>query len=120
VDDLPVGYDLGSGDFALKPSLYSGYKLTVGSDATYTVLAQVTRDGEPLSLISGKFYSLDHPEDEPVQGFTNRSGRLAATGLRPGRYRLELATDPVFTTEIVIPKGDDNLVKLGDIRIVGP
>jgi outer membrane usher protein len=120
VDDLPVGYDLGSGDFALKPSLYSGYKLTVGSDATYTVLAQVTRDGEPLSLISGKFYSLDHPEDEPVPGFTNRSGRLAATGLRPGRYRLELATDPVFTTEIVIPKGDDNLVKLGDIRIVGP
>jgi outer membrane usher protein len=119
VDKLPIGYDLGSGDFALRPQLYSGYKLTVGSDATYTVLAHVSRDGEPLALIGGKFQSLDRPSDPPVPAFTNRNGRLAATGLKPGRYRLELSTDPAFTTEVTIKKSDSNLINLGDIRIDG-
>lgn len=117
VKDLPLGYDLGPGDFVLKPPLYSGYKLTVGSDATYTVLANVTRDGAPVPLIAGQLQSLDRPHEAPIPAFTNRTGRLAATGLRPGRYRLELATDPAFTTEIDIKADASNLVNLGDIRI---
>jgi outer membrane usher protein len=117
VKDLPLGYDLGPGDFVLKPPLYSGYKLTVGSDATYTDLANITRDGAPVSLIAGKLYSLDRPNNAPIPAFTNRTGRLAATGLRPGRYRLELATDPVFTTEVDIKPDATNLINLGDIRI---
>jgi outer membrane usher protein len=117
VKDLPLGYDLGPGDFVLKPPLYSGYKLTVGSDATYTVLAHVTRDGEPVSLIAGQLQSLDRPDEAPVPAFTNRTGRLAATGLRPGRYRLELSTDPAFTTEVDIKADGSNLINLGDIRI---
>jgi outer membrane usher protein len=119
VDKLPIGYDLGSGDFTLKPQLYSGYHLIVGSDAVYTVLAKVTRHGEPLSLVAGKFYSLDHPSDPPVPAFTNRNGRLAATGLKPGRYKLELETDPVFETQVAVQKSDSNLINLGDIRIGG-
>jgi outer membrane usher protein len=119
VDDLPIGYDLGSGDFSLKPPLYSGYHLVVGSDATYTILANVVRGGEPLALIGGSLHSLDRPGEEPVPAFTNRNGRLAASGLRPGRYRLELLTDPPFETEVVIPEGS-SLVNLGDIRISEP
>lgn len=117
VKNLPLGYDLGPGDFVLKPPLYSGYKLTVGSDATYTVLAHVTRDGAPVPLIAGQLHSLDRPDESPIPAFTNRTGRLAATGLRPGRYRLELSTDPVFTIEVDIKPDATNLINLGDIRI---
>ena len=117
VKDLPPGYDLGAGGFTIKPPLYGGYHFVVGSDATITMLAMVEQDGKPVALIGGKLQSLDHPNDPPVPAFTNRAGRLAASGLRPGRYRLELFTDPVFTTEAVIPDKGTNLVDLGEIRI---
>jgi outer membrane usher protein len=117
VKDLPPGYDLGAGDFPVKPPLYSGYHLVVGSDATITMLATVVHDGQPVALVGGQLQSLDHPADPPVPAFTNRTGRLAASGLRPGRYKLELFTDPKFVTEVTIPDKESRLVNLGEIRI---
>jgi outer membrane usher protein len=75
------------------------------------------RDGAPVPLIAGQLRSLDRPDEPPIPAFTNRTGRLAATGLRPGRYRLELSTDPAFTTEVDIKPDATNLINLGDIRI---
>lgn len=117
VKNLPPGYDLGSGDFPVKPPLYSGYHLVVGSDATITVLATIQQDGKPVALVGGSLQSLDRPNDPPVPAFTNRAGRLAASGLRPGRYRLDLFTDPKFTVVVVIPDAKSSLVNLGEIRI---
>ena len=122
VKDLPEGYSLGSGEFTVKAPLYSGYKLKVGSTASMTALAQVAYadNGAPVALVGGEMQSLDRPAEAPVQGFTNRNGRFAATGLKPGRYRLTIFTDPVFATEVVVKEGDSTLVNLGDIRITVP
>lgn len=119
VDDLPVGYDIGSNGFTTKPYLHSGYKFLVGTDASYSVIGNVidVSTGEVLRYLGARFESLDHPDAEPVPAFTNRNGRLAATGLLPGRHRLTFITKSKFSMEIVIPDSDEALVKLGKIEV---
>jgi outer membrane usher protein len=119
VVDLPPGYDLGSGQFSLKPPLYAGYNLTAGSGASVTILGQVVRGqkNEPVALTAGKMEALDGSKGEPISVFTNRNGRLAGTGLRPGKYKLTLFTTPAFTTEVTIPDNGENLINIGELRI---
>jgi outer membrane usher protein len=120
--DLPPGYDLGSGQFSIKPPLYSAYNLQAGSGASLTMLGQVVRGEkkEPVVLTAGKMEALDRTDSEPISVFTNRNGRLAGTGLRVGKYRLTLYTDPPFVTEITLPDNGENLVNIGELRIVEP
>jgi outer membrane usher protein len=118
VVDLPLGYDLGSGQFGFRAPLYSGYDVTVGSGASVTMIGMVYRaNGDPVSLVGGSLVPLASPDAEPIPVFTNRTGRLVGIGLKPGKYRLTLLTDPPFTTEIDIPAGSEGLVNLGDIRV---
>jgi outer membrane usher protein len=122
VNDLPPGYDLGSGQFVLRPPLNAGYRLTVGTDASYSLIGQVRRavSGDGLAYVGGALYSLDDPQREPIAAFTNRNGRLVATGLRPGRYRLELGTEPRLVREITISAGSEQLVDIGIIEVAEP
>jgi outer membrane usher protein len=122
VVDLPPGYDLGSGQFSLKPPLYAGYNLMAGSGASVTMLGQVVRGpkSEPVALTAGKMEALDGSTKEPISIFTNRNGRLAGTGLHPGKYRLTLFTDPPYVTEVTIPDNGENLVNIGELRIAEP
>jgi outer membrane usher protein len=119
VIDLEPGYDLGSGQFGLKAPLYAGYKLTVGSGASVTMLGKVLVGPklEPLILTGGKMESLADASAEPISVFTNRNGRLAGTGFKPGKYRLTLFTTPPYVTEIEIPENADNLFDVGELRI---
>jgi outer membrane usher protein len=75
---------------------------------------------EPVVLTAGKMEALDRTDSEPISVFTNRNGRLAGTGLRVGKYRLTLYTDPPFVTEITLPDNGENLVNIGELRIVEP
>ncbi len=120
--DLPAGYDLGAGQFSLKAPLYSAYNLQAGSAASVTLLGKVVRGPkkEPVVLMGGKLESLDGTYAEPISVFTNRSGRLAGTGLKPGKYRLTLFTDPAYVTEITIEDDGKNLVDIGELRIEEP
>ena len=119
VEDLPPGYDLGDGKFHVRAPLNAGYKVRVGSDASYTLIGYVKNKetDEGLPYLSGRLESLDDPAAEPVTAFTNRNGRLAATGLVPGKYRLTLNTDPIFTHTIEITDSDSTLVNIGDLRV---
>lgn len=119
VIDLEPGYDLGSGQFGLKAPLYAGYKLTVGSGASVTMLGKVLVGSklEPLILTGGKMESLADASAAPISVFTNRNGRLAGTGFKPGKYRLTLFTTPPYVTEIEIPENADNLFDVGELRI---
>ena len=119
VVDLEPGYDLGSGQFGLKAPLYGGYKLTVGSAASVTMLGKVLVGSklEPLVLTGGKMESLSDPAAEAISVFTNRNGRLAGTGFKPGKYRLTLFTTPAYITEIEIPENAENLFDIGELRI---
>ena len=119
VEDLPPGYDLGTGQFVLRPPLNAGYRLTVGTDASYSLIGSVrfAGSGEGVPYLGGALYSLDDPTAEPVAAFTNRNGRLVAVGLKAGRYRLELDSVPPISREIVIPEGTEPLVEIGVIEV---
>jgi len=94
----PVGYDIGSGQYLVVPGARTGIGLTVGSDAYRTVVATLTFEGEPVSLLYG--YLLDDAGVERAV-FTNRTGRVALPNLSPGRYRIVFpALNAGFTLEV--------------------
>ena len=122
VEDLPAGYDLGEGQFNVKPPLNAGYKVQVGSGASFTMIGQVVNSltGENVPYVGGRLESKDRPASDPVLAFTNRNGRLAATGLVPGNYTLILLTEPNHKRDIVIPEDGESLVNIGDILVIIP
>jgi outer membrane usher protein len=118
VDKLPVGYDLGAGTFDLQPAYKSGYRLTVGSDYTVTGFGTLLDEkGEPVALLMGTAVQDGGDAGHKVSVFTNRSGRFGVQGLRPGRWLLDMATEPATTRYVIdIPKDAVGLVKLETLR----
>ncbi len=117
--DAKAGTDLGQGSFKLFPSYRSGYHLTVGSEYGVTALGTLTDvDGETVALVTGNAIELAHPDRPPVTVFTNRQGRFGATGLAPGRWRLEMLDSKKSVFEIEIPDNGENIVRLGDLTPV--
>jgi len=115
VEDLPIGYDLGSGLFQVQPRLHSGYALTVGS-AYYVTASGVMLDdqGQVVSLRSGRAVSLDDRDAPQADVVTNRQGRFAVSGLSTGRWRITLVGQPALIYDIVVP--DTTLYRAGEIR----
>ena len=114
VDDLPIGYDIGAGSVNLFPGNLAGYRYTIGSDASNTVLGTVAwPDNEPLELKSGKLIPLDGGEDIVV--FTNRTGRFVAEKVAFGKYRMEFTRKGVLHAVNIELKETDKpgLVKIG-------
>jgi len=113
----PAGVDLGQGSFRVFPPYRAGYRLEVGSEYYVTAIGRMLGDdGQPISLISGKAIELAHPDHEPIVVFTNREGRFGLSGLRPGRWRIEMLTDPKTTFVIDVPATPQGVVRLGDVR----
>ncbi|WP_106638922.1 fimbrial biogenesis outer membrane usher protein [Allosphingosinicella vermicomposti] len=113
----PTGADLGQGAFRLFPPYRAGYKLTVGSDYSVTVVGRlVTRDGSPVSLVAGTATELAQPDREPVTLFTNGDGRFGATGLAPGRWRIEMLDPDRSIFEIEIADEAEGVIQLGEVR----
>lgn len=102
VDKLPTGYNLDSGSYDVYPPYHGGYKLVVGSDYAYSVIGRlVDRDGEPVTLLAGKAYEGGDPKAHSVELFTDRKGRFAATGLKPGKWRIVLGNGE-YTYELEV------------------
>lgn len=117
--DAKAGTDLGQGSFKLFPSYRSGYRLTVGSEYGVTALGTLTDiDGETVALVTGNAIELAHPDRPPVTVFTNRQGRFGATGLAPGKWRIEMLDSKKSVFEIDIPDNGENIVRLGDLTPV--
>jgi outer membrane usher protein len=118
VDRLPPGYDIGSSQYTLVPGPASGYRITVGSDASHMLLGTaLAPGGAPLSLLGGTLTLKGDPEAEPVLVFTNRAGRFAGNGLKPGTYELTLGTDDQYRTTVVIPAKSSGVIELGVITL---
>lgn len=116
VANAPAGTDIGQGAFRVFPSYRSGYVLQVGSDYGVTAIgAMVNADGQPVALVSGTATELAHPDRPPVTFFTNRQGRFGATGLAPGKWKLEMLDEAKSVYVIDIPEAADGIVRLGDI-----
>lgn len=116
VKDAPPGTDIGQGSFKLFPPYRGGYLLTVGSDYNVTALGQmIDADGQPVSLVSGTATELAHPEKQGITVFTNREGNFGATGLAPGKWRLEMLDDKKSVFVITIPDDGVGVIRLGRI-----
>lgn len=119
VSNLPVGYDLGAGAFDLHAGYKTGYKLKVGSDYTVTAFGTLMDDeGNPIPLLTGVAYQEGYEDEHKVTIFTNRVGRFGAQGLRPGRWIIEMATEPKTRFVIDIPEGTVGLIKLDALKPV--
>lgn len=109
--------DVGAGIETVLPPYRSGYRLTVGSDATSSVVGTLFIDGVPAALVAGSVVQIDDPDFERDVFFTNSVGRFAVVGLRPGRtYEVRIPTSSViyrFTTG----DRDQPLNRLGDVAV---
>ena len=120
VEDLPTGYDLGAGAFTLQPTYRSGYALEVGSAATVTVMGTLEDEGgEPVSLLAGQAVNKEDEDFEPVVMFTNRVGRFAISGLKPGAYELKLNTKDEKVIEFDVPEESVGLHRIGKLVVSG-
>lgn len=118
VDDLPPGYDIGDGTVNLFPGVRSGYLYVVGSDASNTVLGSlVTADGEPVSLSIGEFRSVEDPDADPIEFFTNRTGRFVAEQVKAGQYDIYLKPNDSFLGRINVEQ-DENSSGIIDVGVI--
>lgn len=120
VDNLPLGYSLGTSAFDVFAPYRAGYALTVGSPYSVSVFGTLLgRDGQPISLLTGTARPAGNESGKAVTVFTNRSGKFGADGLSPGRWVLEMATDGAPTRfAINIPDGTEGLFRAGTLRPV--
>jgi outer membrane usher protein len=99
------------------PPYRSGYRLVVGSDYSITAIGRLLDgDGQPLALIAGGATEVAKPGQPPVVLFTNRTGRFGASGLRPGRWRIEMGTTPPTVYFLDVPASAEGFVKAGDLK----
>lgn len=118
VDPLPVGYDIGSGSIEVFPGYGSGYRATVGSDASYIAVGFLATAEGPVALASGSVEPVDAARRKTWKErgiFTNRAGRFVADRLAPGRYRIVLGGGR--TAEFEVKPGSEGLVDVGTIRV---
>ncbi len=97
---LALGQDLGQENYALLPQYKSGTLITVGTDATVLITGILQEHGKPLALGSGTIQSLSDPARRAMTIFTNRAGKFALAGLKPGRHILKLAQGATVNFEI--------------------
>lgn len=119
--NLPLGYDLGAGQYDLRPGLASGYAVTVGSDASRLVIG-VAHDstGAPVSLKGGALIRVGDKSGTKILLFTNRNGRFVANGVAPGDYVIVMGDNNELHGTITIPAKSKGTVMVGDIRMEGP
>lgn len=118
VEDLPRGYDIGSGVLRVKPPYKSGYAVKVGTDAFVSATGTLDQsDGKPVGLAGGRVVALDGQDRASLSFFTNSVGRFAIQNLRPGvTYRVELfGRNQHF--QFSVPKNTDGLVDLKIVKL---
>ncbi len=121
VPDAPIGYDLGQGNVRVSPPYRSGYLVVAGSDYSVTAVGTfLDRNGQPVSLLAGLATELDAPDRPPMTVFTNRSGRFGISGLRPGRWRIDMPTEPPSSIVIDVPADQQGVLRLGDVQLGDP
>jgi outer membrane usher protein len=116
--NMPLGYNLGKTLYNLLPSYKSGTVITVGTDATVFIRGILQNaKGQPINQQAGQLTSLSDPSWKPVTMFTNKVGKFAALGLKPGRYQLTLFTDPPQSAEFEISAGQTGIYDLGNLTL---
>ncbi len=116
--EAPAGFDVGQGALRLFPPYHAGYLVTVGSEYGMTALGSLVDDqGQPAVLISG--YAIEQGGDgRRVQLFTNRLGAFGVSGLRPGRWRIEMDGETPLAFDMTVAADDSGVSRVGELRPV--
>lgn len=94
VDNLALGYDIGSGVISFYPSYRSGHQVVIGTEANISVIATLLDDqNTPLSLQVGTAVCTTDRKKIGKEFFTNKKGKFALTGLVPCQYEITLKND---------------------------
>ena len=118
--NLPLGYDVGRNVYHLLPSYRSGTLIRVGTEATVFIRGVlVDAKGEPVSLQAGEIVSLSDPNWKQVTLFTNKAGKFALEGFKPGRYELRLFINQQHPIPFEIPSGKAGVYDLGTLKVPG-
>ncbi|MDZ4865795.1 MAG: fimbria/pilus outer membrane usher protein [Alphaproteobacteria bacterium] len=120
VENLPEGYDFGTGQYDLFAGPASGYAIQVGSDASHVIRGVlVDRNGKAMTLLGGEIRSLSDPTFKPVLVFTNSAGRFIAEGLAPGKYEMVLGPALDVVVPLEVPDGAKGIVDVGNVKPKG-
>lgn len=115
--DVPQGLELGPQRMQVQPTYKSGILIEVGTGATVFVLGRIIDpDGTVVALQAAEIVSLNQKGGEPILTFTNRSGRFAAEGLRPGRYLFRPYATPDRSIVFEIPEGTVGRYDMGKLE----
>lgn len=119
--DLPLGYDLGREIYNLLPSYKSGTLIRIGTEAT-VFLRGVLLDakGEPVGLQAAEVRSLSDPNWQPVTLFTNKVGKFALEGFKPGKYELRLNSNQQNVIHFEVPPKQTGIYDIGPLKIPVP
>jgi outer membrane usher protein len=118
---LPLGYDLGPTTYNLLPTYKSGTLIRVGTEATVFIRGVLLdASGKPVALQSGEVASLSDAKWPSITLFTNKAGKFALAGFKPGRYEIRLYTQPQGVVRFEIPSGKAGLYDLGSLKITAP
>ncbi len=114
--ELPLGYSLGRSSHRLRPSYRRGTLITVGNDATVFLRGILqTAEGTPLELATGEVIALNDPHWKPITLFTNRVGKFALEGFKPGRYTIRLTSGEQL--EFTIPETATGVYNLDILKV---
>ncbi|WP_374276014.1 fimbria/pilus outer membrane usher protein [Brevundimonas sp.] len=120
VEDAPDGYDIGAGRIDVVPGAASGYVLPIGSAASNTVMGRLVQaDGEPAALVGGVLKPVSGQEAVETSFFTNRTGRLVAQQVAPGRYQVFVFGSDTPVGEIEVPEDSAGMVDIGTLTYGG-
>ena len=121
VEELPLGYDIGTGSFSVRPQYKAGYAFVVGPDYSATLVASaMNAKGEPVALAVGSAREMNVEGGPVIQIFTNRTGRLVAQGLRAGVWEIELRPAEAAPLRYRVTIKDDaaGIVRLGALTLL--
>ncbi len=113
VENLPPGYDLGSGTFNFLAPYNAGFVVGLGSDAAVTAMGTlVDGDGRNVALKAASAAAEATP-DNKILLFTNSQGRFVIQGLTPGNWTIALQDAPERQYQFTILSEGERLIKLG-------
>ncbi|MEZ9901127.1 fimbria/pilus outer membrane usher protein [Vibrio breoganii] len=115
IPEAPIGYDYGSGYNIIVAGTYTGHIITVGSNASKTVIGKlVDESGNNIALRNGVVI-LESGEERLF--FTNSGGRFALERMVSGTFRIELRGTPHFVGKVTIDDNDENLIYLKPVVV---
>jgi outer membrane usher protein len=115
-DDAAMGADVPPVRF--HAPYKAGHRVTLGSENSLTAVGTlIGADGAPLALAAGYARAQSSPVGDPLELFTNRTGRFAVHGVGPGNWIIEIAHEGgPLRYMLTIPEAGSGLHQAGALR----